>query len=405
MQIAVQGIRVAAGMLVCAFLFCSVHARGPSTAEERAEVIEHVRMLERDPLRENAEAARTELKDWTIEVPEIRFYRCDGLLGAALDDYPYAHEFNDQVILSGAAFTLEHQDKMREPVAAYIAGVEGALRMYEVLRRSRPDASSVFLDDLITMRERGALAAHITGLANERCAGSNSLLPAFAAATAFDLVIASLIGWLFARRRHQSFDVAVTSAAHAGFVSRAQWIVFACAAYYATIIAALHFLEPGYDPRYRFVSEYQWSGHGCLMNTTFFVLALAALTLALILRKVYRSAWSARLGFGLLALGSIGIAVAGIFRGFPLHDVGSAIGLPSILMATLFYSWSFRRSSDWTKVFLPSVVIAFAMLGVFIPFAAGIWLPGLHQRAFLGLFLVWIAVVAHRAARLQAVSI
>ena len=50
------------------------HARGPSTPEERAKVIELTRMLERDPLNENADAIRQWLRQWMIEVPEIRFH-------------------------------------------------------------------------------------------------------------------------------------------------------------------------------------------------------------------------------------------------------------------------------------------------------------------------------------------
>ena len=127
--------------------------RGPSTPEERAKVIELTRMLERDPLDESADATRQWLREWTIEVPEIRFHVCSELLSHGLgENYPYSREINLQTILSGAVFTLEHQDRRRDDVGAYIAGVEGTLRMYEALVRSRVDARSPFLDDLVAMR-------------------------------------------------------------------------------------------------------------------------------------------------------------------------------------------------------------------------------------------------------------
>jgi hypothetical protein len=266
--------------LVCALLFHPVHARGPSTSEERTKVIQLTRMLESDPLNENAEATRQWLREWTIEVPEIRFHVCNELLSHGLgENYPYSREINLQTILSGAVFTLEHQDKVRDDVGAYIAGVEGSLRMYDVLAKSRPDARSAFLYGLVAMRDQGELAGHVAKLAAEKCPKSNILLIAAPIGAAVGLILGSLIGWLFGGRRgHRPSAPDVASAA--------QWIVFACAAYYVIVGAALHFLEPEYDPRYRFMSEYAWSTHGWLMTTTFFVLALALLTVALAWRNL-----------------------------------------------------------------------------------------------------------------------
>lgn len=93
----------AALFLVCVFHTQHVQARGPSTREERAKVVALV---------------------------------------------------NQQVLFSGAAFTLERQDKARDDIAVYTAGVEGALRVYEVLTRSKPDAKLAFLDDLVTKGSR-----------------------------------------------------------------------------------------------------------------------------------------------------------------------------------------------------------------------------------------------------------
>ncbi len=49
------------------------------------------------------------------------------------DNYPYSSEVNLQMIFSAAAFAIEHQDKARDEIAQYSAGVEGALRVYEVI--------------------------------------------------------------------------------------------------------------------------------------------------------------------------------------------------------------------------------------------------------------------------------
>jgi hypothetical protein len=297
--------------------------------------------------------------------------------------------------LSGAVFTLEHQDKRRDHVGAYRAGVEGSLRVYEVLAKSQPDARSAFLDDLAAMRDRGELADHVAKLAAEKCPKSNILLIAAPSGAAVGLILGSLIGWLFgARRGHRPSAPDVASAA--------QWIVFACAAYYVIVGAALHFLEPEYDPRYRFMSEYAWSAHGWLMTTTFFVLALALLTVALSLRNLYGPSRSARVGFGLLVVGAAGICVAGVFRGFPLHDVGGAVGLPSVVMAALLLSWSFRRALGWRPLFFITLLIALGMLTALLSMIIDVGMPGLQQRIFLSLILLWLAIVAHRLVRVTA---
>src|SRR6266511_4176571 len=394
------GLIVAGVFLVCALQGHHAQARGPSTPEERAKVIELTRMLERDPLNENAVATRQWLREWTIEVPEIRFHVCNELLSRGLgENYPYSREINLQTILSGAVFTLEHQDKIRDDVGAYIAGVEGSLRMYEVLARSRPDARSVFLDGLVAMRDRGELADHVAKLAAEKCPKSNILLIAAPIGASVGLILGSLIGWLFgARRGHRPSapDVASAENRTAKFASAAQWIVFACAAYYVIVGATLHFLEPEYDPRYRFMSEYAWSAHGWLMTTTFFVLALGLLTVALALRNLYGPSRSARVGFGLLVVGAAGIVVAGVFRGFPLHDVGGAVGLPSVVMAALLLSWSFRRAPDWRHIFLMTLLIALGMFTALLSIIIDVGMPGLQQRIFLSLVLLWLCLVVRR---------
>jgi hypothetical protein len=401
-----RGLIVAGVFLAFGLQGHHAQARGPSTPEERAKVIELTRMLERDPLNENADATRQWLREWTIEVPEIRFHVCNELLSHGLgENYPYSREINLQTILSGAVFTLEHQDKARDDVGAYIAGVEGSLRMYEVLAKPRPDARSAFLDGLVAMRDRGELADHVVTLAAEKCPKSNILLIAAPIGAAVGLILGSLIGWLFGGRRGHRLsapDVASAENRSAKFASAAQWIVFACAAYYVIVGAALHFLEPEYDPRYRFMSEYAWSAHGWLMTTTFFVLALALLTVALALRNLYGPSRSARVGFGLLVVGAAGICVAGVFRGFPLHDVGGAVGLPSVVMAALLLSWSFRRAPGWRPLFLITLLIALGMFTALLSMVIDVGMPGLQQRIFLSLVLLWLAIVAHRFVRVTA---
>src|SRR4029450_7377901 len=131
------------------------------------------------------------------------------------------------------------------------------------------------------------------------------------------------------------------------------------------------------------------------MTTTFFVLALALLTVAVAVRNLYGPSRSGRVGFGLLVVGAAGICVAGAFRGFPLHDVGSAVGLPSVVMAALFLSWSFRCAPGWRPLFLITFLIALGMFTAFLSMVIDVGMPGLQQRIFLSLVLLWLALLVH----------
>ena len=92
---------VAAGVFaLCGLQPHPAEARS-STPEERARFVALVRLLEKDPLAENANAARQQLREWVSEVPDIRFKACPDLLGHVIGEtYPYAREVNLQIVLS-----------------------------------------------------------------------------------------------------------------------------------------------------------------------------------------------------------------------------------------------------------------------------------------------------------------
>jgi hypothetical protein len=268
-----RGLVVAGVFLVCALQGHHAEARGPSTPEERAKVVELTRALEWHPFGENAPATRQWLREWIIEVPDIRFKVCPDLLGHALgDNYPYLREVNLQTIFSGAAFTIEHPDKARDDISVYSAGVEGALRVYEVLLKSKPDAKLAFLDDLVARREHGELVDYVAALATKKCKRANTDLIAALAGSGVGLVIGLLVAWLFSG--HLARRVILLGRVTAGngstrIAAICQRIVFVCAAYYVIVGIALHVLEPEFDPRFRFMSEYVWGAYGWLMTTTF----------------------------------------------------------------------------------------------------------------------------------------
>jgi hypothetical membrane protein len=400
----VASLKLIAGcvLALCVWQAHPAHARGLSTAVERAQVVARMRALEQNPLAENAPAEREQLRQWMIDVPEIRFRFCTELLGHAMPrDYPLVQEINMQVALSGAVFTIEHPERVRDDLANYRAGVEGALRVYERLLGSRPDARLAFLDDLLAKRGQGELDDYVAKLFKEKCPKSHRDQIAWLAGTVATLLLGLGIAWLLGRRGTGG-DVAGADVAAARGSARiatsGRRTVFVCVAYFAIAVAALHALHPDLDFRFHFMSEYLLGDYGWFMFTAFFTLGLAPLALALELRAVHPASWGARGGAGLLIVAGLFVWLAGIFEDFPLHFVASVVAVPGIVMAALLVSWSLRRSAQWRGTSRAPLAISLAMLAFFLLMVADVGLPGLEQRVFIGLFLLWLAIVASRLA-------
>jgi len=138
--------------------------RGPSTPEERAKAIKLTRQLERDPLGGETKKSREWLTSWLVVVPGVSVTVCAPLLGpVAGGKTNRASELVAQSMYSSAAFILEHPKKAQDDLATFLAGVEGALRAYEAILKSRPQERWPFLDDLLARRKAGTLGEYVRG--------------------------------------------------------------------------------------------------------------------------------------------------------------------------------------------------------------------------------------------------
>jgi hypothetical membrane protein len=182
-----------------------------------------------------------------------------------------------------------------------------------------------------------------------------------------------------------------------------QRVVFVCAAYYVIVLTALHILEPELDPRFMFMSAYALTDSGWLMTTTFFVLGLASLVTAVGLRNVHYSFRSARIGLSLLMVGAVFIWLAGVFRDSMPHLLAGVVVFPSLVMAVLLLSWSFQ-SAGWQASYRVTLFIALGMLAMFLSMVADVGMPGLQQRVFIFLFLLWLSIVVHRLVRVTGAA-
>jgi hypothetical membrane protein len=399
-------VRVMGLCLVCVLQIHCTLGRGLSTPEERAKAINIARSLERDPLARDAAANRQWLLNWIIEVPDIRFKSCAGLLNPDVgDQYRYSVEVNQQIIFSAAAFKLEHPDHLRNDTGAYKAGVEGALRAYEMLMKSVPDAKLDFLDDLVAKRDRGELATHVVNLAKENCKRPKTALILNMAGTGVGLALSLLIAQWFGRHRvpRVSGSKSVTTGNGRARIARmSERIVFLCAAYFVIVLIVLHILQPEFDPRFRFMSEYALGDYGWLMTTTFFALGLAPLAAAIGLRAVNQPSRSTSIGLGLLVVAAMFIWLAGVFRDSIPHLLAGVVAFPSMVMAVLLLSWTFRRAAGWQTIYLVTLLIALVMLAMLFLMVGDLGMPGLQQRVFIFLFLVWLSIVVHKSVRLTA---
>jgi hypothetical membrane protein len=402
MKLSREVVRGIGLFLICTFQIHCTLGRGLSTSEERAKAINIARSLERDPLAKDAAANRQWLLNWIIEVPDIHFKSCVGLLSPGVGShYRYSTEVNQQIIFSAAAFKLENPDHLRNDTGAYIAGVEGALRAYEILIKSTPDAKLAFLDDLVAKRDRGELADHVAKLAKEECKRPKTELIMNLAGGGVGLVLSLLVAQWFGRHGVPRVTGAESVTTGKRRIARVtERVVFLCAAYFVIVLIVLHILAPEFDPRFRFMSEYALSDYGWLMTTAFFTLGLAPFVTAIGLRNVYQSSRSTRIGIGLLVVAAIFLWLAGIFKDSIPHLLASVVAIPSTVMAVLLLSWTFRRATAWQTVYPVTLLIALGMLALFISMVADVGMPGLQQRVFIFLFFLWLSIVVHKSVRL-----
>lgn len=147
--------------------------RGPSTPDERATAVRAARLLETDPFNKDAKKVREWLLKWLIEAPDISVEICAGYLPPLYGTKNKNNEANlaMQMTFSSAAFIIENPDKAKDEVAVNLAGLEGTLKMYESILKSKPNAKIDFLDQLIAKRDKGELRAYVEDIAANKCKG------------------------------------------------------------------------------------------------------------------------------------------------------------------------------------------------------------------------------------------
>ena len=137
--------------------------RGPSTAEERARAVKVAHQLEEDPLAKEAKDNREWVVQWIVDIPDLTVNVCFEYFGK-MPNPPRGHskEIVRQMIISSAAFMIEHADKAKDEQAVATAGLLGALKTYQSILKKEPDARWPYVDKVVQMRDQGKLDDFVT---------------------------------------------------------------------------------------------------------------------------------------------------------------------------------------------------------------------------------------------------
>jgi hypothetical protein len=162
-------------LISCTFLFLALMAwsqnkRGPSTPEERTRFLAVAHRLEEAPLDKQLRHDREWALQWLIEIPDISVSLCTAPLGNFITSkYKYSSEIVAQLTFAGAAFIIEHPDKANDKTAQFVASVEGALRAYQSILKTKPEARSPALDGLLQEQEQGKLVESVQESSSKGC--------------------------------------------------------------------------------------------------------------------------------------------------------------------------------------------------------------------------------------------
>ena len=161
---------IGCGLLLAAnFPANAQNKRGPSTPEERKRVLEDIHDWQANPLDPEAKSLVGSTLKWFTDVPDLTVHVC-----IILDKLPTGDKKDSATIFSGefmgqAEYVLENAGKAEDRQPELIAGVEGALRVYELLVKANAKDRQHYLDDLVQRRDAGTLAAFVQERAATGC--------------------------------------------------------------------------------------------------------------------------------------------------------------------------------------------------------------------------------------------
>ena len=157
---------ISIGLVGCALLAAPLNSvartkRGPSTAEERQRVLQLIQDWEADPIGPNAKNQFSSILVWLSKVPDVEVNLCTIFEREFWDGRQDGSAIYIGLDMEQTKYVLEHYGQHYELIGEYQAGVEGALRVYEMLVKANPGDRQPYYDDLVQRRDAGRLAPWI----------------------------------------------------------------------------------------------------------------------------------------------------------------------------------------------------------------------------------------------------
>ncbi len=176
------------------------------------------------------------------------------------------------------------------------------------------------------------------------------------------------------------------------------------------LVAAVHYLNPEFDPVTRAMSDYVYGRQGWLMGATLVLFGLSVMALAGAFRHVVSSAFE-QTGVILLALAGLCVVTAGIFPtdatvdgGFEtvsggIHAVAGHVLSPLVVIAMLFLSHEPIAAGDHrilqSSAWMLAIVNALAFLALLFVNLVVRWpIGGFGQRVFMALVSGWLILAS-----------
>jgi hypothetical protein len=191
------------------------------------------------------------------------------------------------------------------------------------------------------------------------------------------------------------------------------------------LLAALHLLKPDLDPSWHVISEYAVGDYGWVMALCFLSLAIASASLFVVLLRQVGTI-GGRIGLAFLLAAAVGLAMAAMFPMDPItvapeeatvsgrmHGVAGAIGVPSMVVATVVLSCALRKKPLWAPFRLPLLAlghltwVSFVLMFIFLAILmqrhkmSGPWVVGWANRLLMLAYQGWVMIAAWPAARVR----
>ncbi len=140
-------------------LICSVHSFGQN---EKELVIKTAHALQTNPAAKETIKMREKALLWVIKTDEVNLIACGGVFSLFSDKKnKNGSDMTAAYLIGMAAFKLENPSMASDENASQLAGIETALKTYELLIKDKPKTRSEKIDSLVGKRDKDELAAFV----------------------------------------------------------------------------------------------------------------------------------------------------------------------------------------------------------------------------------------------------